>query len=307
MGQETSFLIDRRNDYWRIPPNALHFPLESEETLFHQDTLVDGELVMDNLGGGQLQPKFLVFDCLVLDGKDLMERTLDKRLAYFKAGVFEPYRTLFRKYPQEEQFQAFKLEMKDMQFSYGIEMMFREVLPNLKHGNDGLIFTCRNTQYQPGTDQHILKWKPAEENTIDFRIHLDFAPVDLTDTAAGENQPYMDYDNIPTASLLTFHGNNSARPYQHFATLHITEDEWELIKGFNDPISNRVVECALDEQQRWRIHRFRDDKAEANHINTVNSVLDSIKDGVSEQELLDAAKAIKDNWKARQAQQQQRR
>lgn len=45
--------------------------------------------------------------------------------------------------------------MKAMQFSYGIEMMFRSILPNLAHGNDGLIFTCRESGYTCGTDANM--------------------------------------------------------------------------------------------------------------------------------------------------------
>ncbi len=264
---------------------------------------------MDNAGSKEFQPKFLVFDCLALDGNHLMERSLDKRLGYFKEKVFKPYQALFKKYPHEQQFQAFKMDMKDMQFSYGIEMMFREVLPSLKHGNDGLIFTCRNTEYHPGTDPHILKWKPVAENTIDFRIQLRFREVepDEADLSEGITEPYVDYDAVPLAELYTYHGDGSREKYRYFAELYLSEEDWEAMKGCNDPIPNRIVECALDEQERWRIHRFRDDKPEANHISTVKSVMESIQDSVNEQELRDAAKGIKDNWKARQVQEQQRR
>ena len=284
---------------------------------------------MEDLGHGEKQPTFLVFDCLVLDNKDMRERTLDKRLGYFKEAVYKPYDALFRKYPEEKQFQAFAIQMKDMQYSYGIEMMFRTVLPNLRHGNDGLIFTRCNTHYQSGTDPHILKWKPVEENTIDFRVQLHFPPLppdrdddddndkdddkddddDDDDEAGGGNGslknggsstvPPLDYDAVPTADLFAYYGDNTAEPYRFFAPLYITEDEWELIKACGDPVANRVVECALDDQQRWRIHRFRDDKLEANHISVVNSVLESIRDSVSEQELKEAAKGFKDGWRAR--------
>lgn len=263
---------------------------------------------MDDLGHGAKQPTFLVFDCLVLDNKDMTERTLDKRLGYFKEAVYKPYDALFRKYPEEKQFQAFNIQMKDMQYSYGIEMMFRTVLPNLRHGNDGLIFTRCNTNYKSGTDQHILKWKPVEENTIDFRIQLTFPPLPpdsdeedgpaKTNGDSGAVLPF-DYDALPAADLFAYYGDNTAEPYRHFAPMHLTEDEWEILKATGDPISNRVVECALDEQQRWRIHRFRDDKLEANHISVVNSVLESIRDSVSEQELKEAAKGFKEGWRAR--------
>jgi len=42
-----------------------------------------------------------------------------------------------------------------MQFAYGIDMMFREVLPRLAHGNDGLIFTSLAADYICGTDPHM--------------------------------------------------------------------------------------------------------------------------------------------------------
>jgi len=47
------------------------------------------------------------------------------------------------------------VEDKSMQFAYGIEMMFRQILPNLAHGNDGLIFTSLEGEYICGTDQHM--------------------------------------------------------------------------------------------------------------------------------------------------------
>jgi mRNA guanylyltransferase len=48
---------------------------------FHRDTLVDGELVLDDVGGHVPLLRYLIFDCLMLDGRNEMSRTLDKRLA----------------------------------------------------------------------------------------------------------------------------------------------------------------------------------------------------------------------------------
>lgn len=303
--KETHYLIDRKNDYWFIHGRNLHFPLERDNLAWHTNTLIDGELVMDDMGGDRLEPRFLVFDCLVLDGRaDILTKPLDKRLGYFKKEIMGPYDRLFAQYPQERKFQAFRVEMKSMQVSYGIEMMFREILPTLKHGNDGLIFTCKDSPYHHGTDQHILKWKPVHENTIDFRMRLRFQTVepDAIDRAEGITEPYVDYDGVPDADLLEFMGGEGGRePYRVYAPLYIAEDEWEILKGLGDPLDNRVVECGLDEQGRWRLYRFRDDKKEANHTSTVRSVIESIQDSVSEQELIDAAKSIKDGWKSRAA------
>ncbi|KAG5984297.1 mRNA-capping enzyme subunit alpha [Claviceps digitariae] len=302
-GLEAHYLIDRKNDYWFITNRNLHFPLENNTQAFHTKTLVDGELVWDSLPDGKKEPRFLVFDCLVMDGNKLMDRTLDKRLAYFKERLYTPYKKLFREYPDELRFQPFFVEMKPFQLAYGIEMMFKQILPSLRHGNDGLIFTCRNTSYRHGTDPHILKWKPPEENTIDCRMKLTFPLVepDEHERREGITEPFIDYDNVPKAELMVYKGDGGPEKYEFFNDLFITEEEWEVLKGLNDPLNWRIVECNQDEQARWRLVRFRDDKKEANHTSTVSSVLESINDRVTEQDLYRSAGPIRDSWKARQA------
>ncbi|KAK4226687.1 putative mRNA-capping enzyme subunit alpha [Podospora fimiseda] len=302
--RECQYLIDRKNDYWFLHMRNMHFPLPGNPGAYHVDTLIDGELVLDDLPKGGKEPKFLVFDLLCLDGKaDLLSRPLDKRLGYFKEQVMKPYKQLFAEYPDEQKYMAFTVEMKEMQFSYGIEMMFRQVLPSLKHENDGLIFTCRTSPYQFGTDQHILKWKAPHENTVDFRMKLEFPTVEPNELerAEGITEPFVDYDSVPKVKLLVFLGNEGGQPsYDIFPDpLYITEDEWEKLKAMEDPLQMRIVECCLDDEKRWRLYRFRDDKSEANHVSTVKSVLESIKDGVSEEDLLSTAPSIKIEWKKR--------
>ena len=140
--------------------------------------MLDGELLYDTYPDGRRVLKYLVFDCLTLDGEDLTARPLDKRLAYFMEKIWTPYNELVTRFPDDTQF-LFVLEKKDFQLSYGTELMFKEIMPKLKHGCDGLIFTCRETPYHYGTDENILKWKPAEENSIDFRIKLEFPELTL--------------------------------------------------------------------------------------------------------------------------------
>ncbi|KAL8963428.1 MAG: hypothetical protein Q9193_000315 [Seirophora villosa] len=297
-GNEVIYLIDRKNDYYWV--QNLHFPLPSFDEQFHLNTLVDGELVNDRLPNGGTQLKYLVFDCLYLDGNGLMHRTLDKRLAYFREHIFNPYKQLYEKYPEEIQYLPFIIDLKKFELAYGIEMMFREVLPKLPHGNDGLIFTCRNTPYQFGTDPHILKWKPPEENSIDFLLHLDFPVLepDEEDMRDGFAHPFPDYSAKPQFSLLVHKGDND---YLHWDTMFAEDAEWETMKALVQPLNDRIVECFLDVRNRWRFHRFRDDKSEANHITTVESVMESIQDRVTEEDLIGAAKKIRDEWKKRQA------
>ncbi|KAH8673722.1 mRNA capping enzyme, catalytic domain-containing protein [Xylariales sp. PMI_506] len=302
-GGESHYLIDRKNDYWWI--KGAHFPTASGEETFHQGTLLDGELVMDTLPDGRQEPIYLVFDCLAWNGQNLMGRGLQKRFGYFQENIMNPYKALYKKYPEEKKYQPFILSYKDMQFAYHVDAVFNQVIKNLKHGNDGLIFTCIRTEYKHGTDPHILKWKPAEENTVDFQWKLHFAtvPPDDADRAEGISEPYVDYESVPHVQLWVWHGGDQYRP---FGELYLSESEWEELKALNEPLDERVVEAYKDEQRRWRFYRFRDDKHNGNHFNVVNSVLESIEDRVTKEDLLEAAPAIRDNYKRREHERQRK-
>ena len=295
---EVTYLIDRKNDYYWV--QNLHFPLADDEQLFHQATLVDGELVNDRQPNGMIQLKYLVFDCMVLNEQSLMQRTLDKRLAYFQDKIFSPYQVLYKKYPSEIQYLPFIVELKKMEVAYGIEMMFKDVLPHLPHGNDGLIFTCRTTPYKFGTDEHILKWKEANENSVDFRLSFEWpmAEPDSEDERDGNTSPYPDYDAMPKFNLGVFVEKNQ---YLHHGTMFVTPEQWEGMKSLGEPLDDKIVECFQDEYYRWRFLRFRDDKTEANHISTVESVIESIRDRISQNDLIRNAKKIRDEWKKRLA------
>ena len=48
-----------------------------------------------------------------------------------------------------------------------------------------------------------------------------------------------------------------------------------------EQLEDRIVEVRWDpDMEEWRMMRFRDDKPAGNHINTVGSVIESIRDGV---------------------------
>jgi mRNA guanylyltransferase len=47
------------------------------------------------------------------------------------------------------------IKVKNISFSYGVEEVFQAVIPALHHGNDGLIYTCVETKYMPGTDPNM--------------------------------------------------------------------------------------------------------------------------------------------------------
>lgn len=313
--QEAAFLVDRKNDFYYINNPSFHFPLpNAPPDSFHTETLADGELVLDTFPNGQTVKRYLVFDCLALDGSSITHRTLDKRLGHFNNHVVEPQKELFRKYPEEKAQQPFEVIMKKMEKSYGIMAIIKDVLPNLLHGNDGLVFTCRTTPYVSGTDPHILKWKPPHENTVDFRLQLGSFPRlgvnGFTNGNGVAEDEEVDFDACPSFALLVHEGQGRHRLY---ADLYVAEDEWESMKSVGEILDGRIIECYKDDQGRWRFKRekdgtprFRDDKDDANHISTVTSVLESIEDAVSEQDLFAHAAEIRSAWKHRETEFRQR-
>lgn len=251
-----------------------------------------------------------------MDGQNLTQRSLDKRLAYFKDMLYGPYKKLCQKFPEDVANFVFKLEDKKFQFSYAIHALFNDIIPKLKHGSDGLILTCRETAYRFGTDDNILKWKPAEENTIDFRLSMEFPSLDpdasntptINGNAASTNAVTeaawdKDYDAIPTFSLLVNHSDRD--PHSFFANMYATQAEWDTMKRYaierDDGLEGAIVECHRDSEGRWRFNRFREDKSEANHSSVVKKVAESIEDGVGAKELTTIGQVIRVAWKEREA------
>ena len=299
---EAQFLIDRKNDYYYIPRDALHLPKPDEFASFHTGTLLDGELVRQRRPGRADRLAYLIFDLLAIDHENVTPKPFDKRLARIDALIARPLKAFAKQYPQDVAAQPFQVEMKGMEFPYGMEMMFKDKIPNLPHGNDGLIFTCKGTPYVAGTDQHVLKWKPPQENTIDFRLLLGEFPV------VEEGEGEVDWDAKPEMELHVNHGSGREGGYKYFASLSVTDAEWEAMKRLQQQLDGRILECFRDPASKtWRPKvekdgspRFRDDKQDANHISVVESVIESIQDAVTEGDLKRAAADIKRAFKARQ-------
>lgn len=295
-GQEHQYFIDRKNEYYAVP--HLHFPsaIRRKEPL--NDTLIDGELVI-SMATPTSQPQltFLAFDCMVLEGENICDRPFDRRLGRLHDMVIKPYLE-----SRQRENPVFTIKLKSMNRSYGTTLMFNSVLPGLTHDNDGLIFTRRESPYKVGTDENILKWKPPHENSIDFRLKLGEFP----------NPNSLGFsDEKPTFQLYIHTGNSGGRlPWSEYAPLELTDEEWEVMKGLNEVLDGRVIECFLGDDNKWHYKPrsdgtplFRDDKPEANHISTVKKVMISIKDRVDEHDLMNRAEAMKRGWKEREIRQ----
>ncbi|OLL25789.1 mRNA-capping enzyme subunit alpha [Neolecta irregularis DAH-3] len=283
--REVVYLIDRKNHYYQVP--RLHFPLPDDPTCktFHDRTILDGELVIDTEADGSQVMRYLVFDCLVINGKNLIKRDYSKRLGHVQNLLLKPLQKFLKANLTFSRDMPFRVEFKEMQFAYGLSLLFNKLLPELKHGNDGLIFTSWDAPYVFATNENILKWKPAEENSIDFQLRLAFNKF-----PDGSN----DYNSRPSFELYVWKGGDS---YEYWADLPLSDAQFQELVAQGRPLNERTVECALKDG-RWTMLRFRDDKEQGNHITTVKKVLQSIRDGVTKEQLVAKEADIRNAWKS---------
>jgi len=93
------YLIDRKNDYYEL--SGLFFPHHENPQLPLQDTIVDGELVYDvDPRTNHETMRFLAFDCLVVDGQNIMSRPLDKRYGRLNVFFYKPFAKMKKDHPQ---------------------------------------------------------------------------------------------------------------------------------------------------------------------------------------------------------------
>lgn len=126
----------------------------------HRNCLIDGELI-SNVNDEEMF--FYAFDLLFFDGHDIrgdtryhFKQRLDK-LKLIVSGIESNsiYKINVKKFIYRNVFLGSEVIMKDIK--------------NKSYENDGLIFTPMNEPY-PKTKKwsKLLKWKPVDQNTIDF-------------------------------------------------------------------------------------------------------------------------------------------
>jgi len=286
-------IVDRHNVYREI--SGLFFPHYEHPERPLRSTVVDAELVIDVDPLTKRETlRLLCFDCLVVDDQNIMSKTLDKRYGRLKEHVSKPYAKMLRDHPHMAERQPFDIQVKEVMCSYSIDKVFLDI-PKLQHGNDGLIYTSVSTEYIPGTDRNILKWKPPSENSIDFKLVLRFPPL-----AGSPTEP-----DLHAKPIFALHAWNGGEAYEPWDTMHVDDDEWESLKAGGEQIDDRIVEVHWDPiGEHWRMMRFRDDKPHGNHRSIVEDIVQSIVDGVEKDTLLARSAAIKNAWKTRLGQPQ---
>jgi mRNA guanylyltransferase len=260
------FLVDRKFMFYRVSLPSYFPSVDSPKT-----TLLDGELIEDD---GKI--RYLIYDAVCINGESIKDKPLIDRLQQVHIKIITP-----AKKPTNEK-SLFTLYLKDF-FDVKHCRYVVELSKRLPHYSDGLIFTPVRDAYRSGTCQKMLKWKPAELNTIDFVLELIMGAT---------AQQFHGKLRSAAGGVQTFNGVWLAREGPMWSWL--CENTW-LANG-------KVVECGWDPNIHtfvpanagnytedgkwvsgggWVLHRIRDDRTTPNDINVVEKVKASIADAIS--------------------------
>ena len=204
----------------KLPPPFTSIKLYNDWNI---EYFLDGELVLDDVDeenddkskfikvdGKNKKINFLIFDAVVIKGKNFGYLPFKKRLEEFSRVFTEEYEVLkyiksrgkvfLEKYNIDIQKSNFlninklkkeikatvegtktssnsnnkiiSLYLKDY-FTFDQVQKLNEFIKLLPHHNDGLIINVDDYPYYSGQSCEIFKWKPLEMNTIDFEIKYD--------------------------------------------------------------------------------------------------------------------------------------
>jgi len=298
------YFLDRKNMAYRVGLNS------SSDTT----TLLDGELVVDAVEDGSQRILFLIFDVMVFRGRDVTKYALKERLEFGLQYVRESSSShnmstkLRQQFPLHfavKDFYDFKLNKS---CSTGKEDL-KKVLTQMKypHASDGFIFTPKNHPYGASTCKYLLKWKPAELNTVDFLVKVKHnnTNVEVDDDNAflssnlslwvlrksddslvewrGEANKLVTTRGELKALLLNQNHNHQNQKHQNQSL----NSDTNYLKSLN----GSVWECLYmrsNERTGWVLHRRREDKDTPNADYTVDRVVKSILDPVTVEDILTA-------------------
>lgn len=276
-------------------------------------TILDGELVtFDKRHDGSPKDLFLAFDLYVLKGENVINLPLmstdgkPSRFGKMKAVIED--KDLWISISRDED-SFMELRVKNHVYAEG-DAMFdacREILEgDYPYDIDGLVFTPAHLSvfgYYPGKPvqptensrwDRVFKWKPAEQNTIDFMVERDAKPyVDpitkrkyavfklFTGYNANQweaisvmNGLRLRYDNKYYKDMAALKGKYITRLFQPITQYqrgveyaYVPIEGGEAVAENGDIIRDRsIVEFAYDPTAvgpvscRWKAHRVREDK-----------------------------------------------
>lgn len=256
-GKDEVYFYDRDGCLYQV--SGLTFLHRKDKNRHLSDTLLDGEMVIDVVKGQQF-PRYLIYDIIRFEGNEVGKVDFGTRLVCIEkeiVGSRNNYIVQGLIDKTKEPFSVRKKEFWDVQDTY--KLLEDKFTKMLTHEPDGLIFQPGRDPYKCGRDDTVLKWKPASMNSVDFKLKV------VMESGKG----------LITRSVGHLYVGGCNTP---FAQMKITKEIKEM--------DNKIIECKWENDQ-WIFMRERTDKSFPNGYKTAIGVINSIKDPVTEEILLD--------------------
>ncbi|XP_071553085.1 mRNA-capping enzyme [Panulirus ornatus] len=259
-GRREVYLADRDHCIFQAP--EVEFRQKHDLMVHLSDTLVDGEMVIDtDPKSGVKYPRYLIYDAVRIQGRNIMTDSFHMRYERIMTDIISPRNAAIEKRILNKQKEPFGVRRKDF-WDANIHWTHKLLSPafqsQLCHEPDGLIFQPESDNYVPGKCDKVLKWKPASHNSVDFRLKIV--------RKGGEG--------LLTQTVGELWVGSSAYP---FAEMKVNK----ALKEFN----NKIIECKF-ENDKWTFMRERTDKSFPNSYTTAVAVCESIKNPVTQDDLL---------------------
>ena len=304
--RDGAYLLDRKFATRRV---SVRFPapLKTHGVATHNATLLDGEMVVDDLPDGTQRRRFLVYDCVASLGESLATKPFLERFSKIARDVVDPRGAFLAEAGKSGAYdfsrEPFSVRRKDFAPLAGTARFVNEFIPRLTHECDGLIFQPSRAAYENGTMQTLLKWKFTHLNSVDFLLKLErggrprlfvggeretLVEVHEPSGAFALRGSHEDADGLPAGT----HPRDVAADGSTARDLNgkIVECAWDKSARFalDDDEAFREKEDAEKEDARgaWRYMRVRSDKDAPNFVTVYKHTLRSILDDITEDEIV---------------------
>lgn len=167
--QDEIYFFDRDNSCFRV--EGMSFLKRDLKTPL-KNTLVDGEMVIDK-HQGQNMPRFLIYDIVTYEGENVSKKSFKERLFIIKTRLIEPRHEAMKNGIIRKELEPFSVRLKDFwDVTSARSLLGEKFAKQLSHEPDGLIFQPAMEPYVCGRCDDVLKWKPCDQNSVDFKLRI---------------------------------------------------------------------------------------------------------------------------------------
>ncbi|KAM9354055.1 mRNA-capping enzyme [Pholidichthys leucotaenia] len=255
-GKNEVYMIDRDNTVFHMP--NLEFPFRKDPRVHLSNTLLDGEMIIDKVNG-QPVPRYLIYDIIKFNGQPVGQCDFNIRLVCIEKEIISPRMEKMKTGHIDKTKEPFSVRHKPFfDIHASRKLLEGSFTSQVSHEVDGLIFQPCG-RYKPGRCDDILKWKPPNLNSVDFRLKI---------TRVGG-------EGLLTETHGFLYVGNCENP---FAKIKVTKE----LRQYD----NKIIECTFSNNS-WVFMRQRVDKSFPNSYNTAMAVCKSIQEPVTKEILLE--------------------